>query len=146
MPTAKAMVAGHSDTIEIAHPIPFTRTINTGLSPTLITNIAETYSFTSMVMVQFVAANQATMEQSTMTNNDKVIDIWKWRPRKLKLCAIPLMVTPTQNEKNEWATLAQAAYRAQFNDIGTDRRRNREVGQGGPSGQHQGGVGCQPSR
>ena len=53
-----------------------------------------------------------------MTDNNKVIDIWKWRPKKLKLCAIPLMVTPSQNETNEWATLAQAAYRAQFNDIG----------------------------
>ena len=51
-----------------------------------------------------------------MTN---IVDIWEWkRPRKRILCAIPVMVTPTQNEKNEWATLAQAAYRRQFNDIG----------------------------
>ena len=51
----------------------------------------------------------------------KVIDIREWsRPRPINepYCAIPLMVTPSRNEKNEWATLAQAAYRAQFNDIG----------------------------
>src|SRR5262249_1465228 len=50
--------------------------------------------------------------------NDNLVDIRKWRPRTLKLCAIPLMVTATQNKKNEWATLAQAAYRQQLNDIG----------------------------
>jgi hypothetical protein len=55
----------------------------------------------------------------------KVIDIYDWqRPLKkgepipMMGCAIPMMATPTQNEKNEWARLAQAAYRAQFNDIG----------------------------
>jgi hypothetical protein len=53
--------------------------------------------------------------------NDKVIDIWEWRrPRKPgePYCAIPLMVTPTQNEKNEWACVAGAAYKAQYNEIG----------------------------
>ena len=38
--------------------------------------------------------------------NDKVIDIWKWKParKSIEPCAIPLMVTPTQHEKYEWAT------------------------------------------
>jgi len=51
-------------------------------------------------------------------NNDKVINIWQRRPKALKLCAIPAMITPTQNEKNEWARLAQAAYRVCCNEIG----------------------------
>jgi len=52
--------------------------------------------------------------------NAKVIDIWEWRrPRKpIEPCAIPLMVTPTQHEKCEWATVAEAAYKAHYNDIG----------------------------
>ena len=52
--------------------------------------------------------------------NAKVIDIWKWkRPRTaIEPCAIPVMVTPTQHEKYEWATVTQAAYKAQYNDIG----------------------------
>jgi len=48
----------------------------------------------------------------------KVIDIWKWRPRTLELCAIPVMVTPTQHEKYEWTTVAEAAYKTQYNEIG----------------------------
>jgi len=64
-----------------------------------------------------VAASDAVMEYSTMTDA-KVIDIWKWRPRTLELCAIPVMVTPTQHEKYEWATVAEAAYKAQYNEIG----------------------------
>jgi hypothetical protein len=51
----------------------------------------------------------------------KVIDMRKWkRPRDLSEphCAIPLMVTPTQHEKCEWACVAQAAYRCMCNDIG----------------------------
>ena len=57
--------------------------------------------------------------------NAKVIDIWEWRPRKpVKYgqvpdphCAIPMMVTPTQHEKCEWATVAEAAYKANYNEI-----------------------------
>jgi hypothetical protein len=48
----------------------------------------------------------------------KVIDIYEWRRPGPMGCAIPMMVTPTQNEKNEWARLAQAAYRQQCNEIG----------------------------
>jgi hypothetical protein len=33
-------------------------------------------------------------------------------------CAMPMTVTPTQHEKNEWSRLAQAAYRSQVNEIG----------------------------
>src|SRR5262245_35944665 len=52
-----------------------------------------------------------------MTN---IVDIRKWqRPRNLSEphCAIPLMVTPTQHEKCEWACVAEAAYKANYNEI-----------------------------
>ena len=52
--------------------------------------------------------------------DDKIIHIYDWKPsRKLSEphCAIPLMVTPTQHEKCEWACVAEAAYRANYNEI-----------------------------
>jgi hypothetical protein len=48
------------------------------------------------------AANHGRKE---MTDDGKVIDIYEWRPPgKPMVCGIPVMVTPTQNEKNETAT------------------------------------------